>query len=129
MFSGITNDSKVDLGFSKNSVEVRLDESAKLLAFQWEPIVIPIQDIKSVSDQFPKQTSSDIRNPGTYVPGTVKAGTYHTQDGDTEFWFTKNGENSIIVIELKNQEFDRIVLESEKSDSWRDTLNRMVAQR
>ena len=129
MFTDMTTKSQIELQFNEASIEVELNESGKFLAFRWDPIIIPIENIEKIHDQLPKQTISDIRNPGTFVPDTVKAGTYYTLDGDKEFWFTKDGKNSVITIELKNHEFKRIVLESEKSQLWIENLNKVIIQK
>ena len=126
IFTNPTNQSQINLEFIEDSLEINLNDSANFLAFRWDPISIPLDNINSVHDQIPKQSASDIRNPGTFVPNTIKAGTYHTEDGNKEFWFTKNGENGIITIELKNHEFDRIVLESEESQKWIDEINKII---
>ncbi len=126
IFTNPTNQSQINLEIIEDSLEINLNDSANFLAFRWDPISIPLENINGVNDQLPKQSASDIRNPGTFVPNTIKAGTYHTEGENKEFWFTKNGENGIITIELKNHEFDRIVLESEESQKWIDGINKII---
>jgi hypothetical protein len=126
LFSNITSEAQIEVQFNGDNVKIELNEPGKFLAFRWDPIIIPMEDIENVNDQFPIQTISEIRNPGTYVPNTIKAGTYYTQDGDKELWFTQSGKSRILTIELKNHEFDRIVLESEKSKLWMESLREII---
>jgi hypothetical protein len=66
--------------------------------------------------------------PGTAIPGSIKAGTYLTENDNKEFWFIKTRDsNSIITIELKDHEFDRIVVESEKSKEWIERINKIIS--
>ena len=119
---------KAELTFKEEYLEVSLNPQAQILAVRSEPIVISLEDIALAHRFLPKQTSSDLRMPGTYIPGSIKAGTYLTENDNKEFWFTTSGtEKNITTIELKNHEFDRIVLESEKSREWRDQINELIS--
>ena len=42
---------------------------------------IPLQNIKNVSAELPKPTWKEIKAPGTFIPGLIKAGTYYTDKG------------------------------------------------
>ncbi len=114
-FGQMSKQSEIDIIIQNDEIQILLNDQAKFLAVKWDPIVIPRDKIVRIHDQLPKQSSSDLTIPGTYIPKIVKAGTYITEDGSKEFWFTKNNENNIITIELKNHEYDRIVLESKKT--------------
>ena len=51
------------------------------------------------------------RMPGTHVPGLIIAGTYY-KDGQKRFWDVTNPRKTIVV-DLENEEFDRIIVDVE----------------
>jgi len=63
-----------------------------------------------------------LRAPGTSVPGVITAGTYH-HDGETSFWNIRHGTN-VVVIRLRDEEFDRLVLEVDDPQSVVHAINR-----
>ena len=63
-----------------------------------------------------------LRAPGTSVPGVITAGTYH-HDGETSFWNIRHGTN-VVVIRLRDEEFDQLVLEVDAPQSVVDAINR-----
>ena len=128
LFEGTIQESIVDLEFNEEKIEVIMNSQAKFLAVRNDPLVIPINNIIQAHDTLPKQSSSDLRMPGTAIPGSIKAGTYLTENDNKEFWFIKTRDsNSIITIELKDHEFDRIVVESEKSKEWIERINKIIS--
>jgi hypothetical protein len=128
LFEGTIQESIVDLEFNEEKIEVIMNSQAKFLAVRNDPLVIPINNIIQVHNTLPKQSSSDLRMPGTAIPGSIKAGTYLTENDNKEFWFIKTRDsNSIITIELKDHEFDRIVVESEKSKEWIERINKIIS--
>ena len=67
---------------------------------------------------------------GSILSEIVKAGTYITQNGDKEFWYTIGGiESQVITIELQDHEFDRIVFVSDKSEKLIEQVNKLVDSR
>jgi hypothetical protein len=128
LFEGTIQESIVDLEFNEEKIEVIMNSQAKFLAVRNDPLVIPINNIIQAHDTLPKQSSSDLRMPGTAIPGSIKAGTYLTENDNKEFWFIKTRDsNNIITIELKDHEFDRIVVESEKSKEWIERINKIIS--
>ena len=128
LFAGSIQESEIEIVFEEDFLEISLNDQAQFLSVRGESIFIPLEDITAAHRFLPKQSSSDLRMPGTSIPGSIKAGTYLTENDNKEFWFTKTRtENNIITIELVNHEFDRIVLESEKSKEWRDKINKIIS--
>ena len=128
LFEGTIQESIVDLEFDEEKIEVIMNSHAKFLAVRNDPLVIPINNIIQAHDTLPKQSSSDLRMPGTAISGSIKAGTYLTENDNKEFWFIKTRDsNNIITIELKDHEFDRIVVESEKSKEWIERINKIIS--
>ena len=85
----MTQQRKTDIIFQNDEIEILLNDQTQSLAVKWDPIVILKDKVIMSHDQLPKQSSSDLRIPGTYVPKIVKAGTYITEDESKEFWFTE----------------------------------------
>ena len=77
---------------------------------------IPLKHIVSVSTQVPKPTWKEVKAPGTFIPGLIKAGTYYTDKGK-QFWFVTKGKG-ILNIELKNESYKRIILGIDNNTKW-----------
>lgn len=71
-------------------------------------LVIPVAHIVSVSRQEPVVSWKDIRAPGSFIPGLIKAGTYYSSRGK-EFWVTVR-EKTPVTLELKNEKYQRVIL-------------------
>jgi hypothetical protein len=121
-------ESTVELQFEEEEIKVIMNSQAQNLAIRNDPIVIQINNIVQANDILPKESSSDLRILGIAISGAIKAGTYITENDNKEFWFVKTRDsNRIITIELDNNEFDRIVLESEKSTEWIEKINKIIS--
>lgn len=70
-------------------------------------------DVVGVGTDVPPTTWKEIRAPGTFLPGVVKAGTYYTARGK-EFWCLFRGKTPL-RIELKNNSYKRVILGTEDS--------------
>ena len=128
LFAGSIQESEVEIYFDEEFIEISLNDQAQFLSVRSDSIIIPLEDITSAHRFFPKQSNSDLRMPGTSIPGSIKAGTYLTENDNKEFWFTKTrSEDNIVTIEIENHEYDRIVLESEKNQEWRDKINDIIS--
>jgi hypothetical protein len=67
-----------------------------------------VRDISHDPDRV-KQRWSGFRAPGTWIPGVLKAGTFH-KDGKTVFFDVHDPANAI-VIELRDEAYSELVLE------------------
>ena len=78
----------------------------------------------------PTVSDIDVRMPGTAISGLIKAGTYLTENKNTEFWFSKDGNPAqIITIELQDHKFNRIVLQSEKNTQWIERIGEIISSK
>jgi hypothetical protein len=97
-----------------NNLILHVKGMGKILAFKSE-MTIPIEHIKGVTaDSGAFDMPKGIRAPGTAVPGIVYAGTFY-HDGDKVFWDVHNRAKTI-VIELRDEEFSRLIVEVENVD-------------
>ncbi|NET03041.1 MAG: hypothetical protein F6K62_23060 [Sphaerospermopsis sp. SIO1G2] len=87
--------------------------------------LIPLSHILKVSTDVPGKSKRDIRAPGSFIPGVIKAGTYYTERGK-EFWYVagKNNSSQVLHIELADESYQRIVLNNiENHLEWEQRLN------
>lgn len=78
------------LKINDRTLEVRLGLFEKILAV-YGSLEINLTDIVHVGTVPPGQTWKEIRAPGTYLPGLVKAGTYYGRG--KEFWCVMRGKH------------------------------------
>lgn len=86
---------------------------------------IPLNHIIQTHTNEPESNWKEIRAPGTFVPGLIKAGTYYTDKGK-EFWYVTNhsGFHNFLTIELENESYKRIILSKiNNNEEWRQQLN------
>lgn len=94
----------------------------RLWAFHLSPsIVVELKHITQISTDLPKTTWRELRAPGTFLPGVIKAGTYYTDRG-REFWHITKPDNCL-TIDLKDGYFKRIVVNVDQSATWADRIN------
>ncbi|WP_446664899.1 hypothetical protein [Flexivirga sp. B27] len=92
----------------------------KLLSFKsgmslpWEHVRGATQDDRIVEE------SKGIRGPGTRLPGKY-SGTFK-KDGDASFW-NVGGSGSVIVVELRDEPYVRLVLSVEDPTKAVDEIN------
>ena len=122
--------SNVELEFADESLTIILNEQARFLAVHDEFIEIPLESLIEANTFLPTVSDTDVRMPGTSISGLIKAGTYLTENKNTEFWFTKDGNPAqIITIELQDHKFNRIVLQSEKNIQWIERIDKMISSK
>lgn len=91
-------------------------------------IEIPLADIQSLSaERRPEGHWRELRAPGTYVPGLIKAGTYYSNLGRA-FWYVRPGQDCL-CINLREGYYKRVVLGSDKAGQWRAQLQTALAAR
>ncbi len=70
---------------------------------------IPLSHIIGMKREIPVTSWKELRVPGSFIPGVIKAGTYFTPRGK-EFWYVTRWGKQYITIELQNERYRRIVL-------------------
>ncbi|HIK08399.1 MAG TPA: hypothetical protein IGS40_27615 [Trichormus sp. M33_DOE_039] len=89
-----------------------------------QTFVIPLNHIKSVSTAEPVSSWTEIRSPGTSIPGIIKAGTYYSSRGK-EFWYVTQDKN-YLAVELKDEPFQRIILTIDHHQDWAERINQSI---
>lgn len=100
------------LSLSADFLKIDLDLVEKILSIHGS-FKIKTSDITSIHHNMPKQTWKEIRLPGTFLPGVIKAGTYYSGRGKEYWYFTIN--KTPLCIELSNNSYKRLVLGVDKS--------------
>ncbi|MEL6779109.1 MAG: hypothetical protein AAFO06_17820 [Cyanobacteria bacterium J06597_16] len=113
-----------------NNIKIQLDPSERLWAFHLNrQIEVPLDTVESVRLERPETTWNELRAPGTYLPGFIRAGTYYTQRG-REFWYVNKASNSTpncLCVDMSEGYYKRIVLESGLAGNWRAQIQRALA--
>lgn len=65
------------------------------------------------------------RGAGTHLPGVIVAGTFH-QDGQRVFWDVHD-KNKAIVIELKDDDYQRLIFEVDDPPATVELIERAIA--
>lgn len=109
------------LDIVNNNLTIEWEWYEMLWAFTLEnPLKVPLSAITDVSTNEPSSDWRELRIPGTYLPGVIKAGTYYTPQGK-EFWYVA-GDRNYLTLTLQNYDYKRIILTFEDNLIWRDRL-------
>ena len=105
-------------------LKIDLRDREKVLAIKRD-FEIPLEHIVEVKTEAPTTSWREIRAPGTYLPGVIKAGTYYTPRGK-EFWYvTKKG---CLVLELRDEPYKRIILSVDRYKQWAERIKKAVSK-
>lgn len=108
----------------KLQIEFTFQEQLLAVRFHklWE---IPLTHIQQVTTAEPQSSWKELRAPGSFIPGLIKAGTYYTNRGK-EFWYV-NRETNYLSIELQDESYQRIILTINDNEVWQQRLNEAIA--
>ncbi|AFY31261.1 hypothetical protein [Calothrix sp. PCC 7507] len=111
----------MNLSIVDEKLQIEFTLKEQLLAVRWHKIwQIPLTNITQVTTTEPQSSWKELRAPGSFIPGVVKAGTYYTNRGK-EFWYV-NRETDYLTIELQDESYKRIILTVDNSEAWRQSL-------
>ncbi len=71
--------------------------------------VIPMTHVKELTHGIPQSLWWELRMPGSFVPGVIKAGTFLGKRGK-EFWYVTRWGKTQVTIELQHEKYKRLVL-------------------
>ncbi|HEY9749906.1 MAG TPA: hypothetical protein V6C63_14570 [Allocoleopsis sp.] len=115
----------MQVSIKNNNFCIELNFWEKLWSLQfnhtWQ---IPLHHIEQATTTAPvnnwqKLNWKEVKLPGTFVPGVIKAGTYYSDRG-REFWYVTADQN-YLTLELKDEFYQRVILTVEQNQ-------RLVAQ-
>ncbi|MTJ54019.1 hypothetical protein FJR38_15875 [Anabaena sp. UHCC 0253] len=117
----------MNLSIIDDKLQIEFSLKEQLLAVRFNKLwQIPLTHIIEVTTDLPPNNWKEIRAPGSFVPGLIKAGTYYTDKGK-EFWYVtkKDDFGNVLNIELEDEDYKRIVLNSVPNNlEWRSQLTR-----
>lgn len=97
---------------TKNYLEIKLSSWEKLWGLHGD-FKIPAKNIVSIEKGEPETGWFDLKFPGTFLPGVIKAGTYLTKRGK-EYWYWTKYSKFTYIIELKEESYKRLILGTSK---------------
>jgi hypothetical protein len=99
--------------------------------FRWavsldRQISIPLARIDRITTAEPQSDWAEIRAPGTFLPGVIKAGTYYTKRGK-EFWYVTS-DKDYLTWELHDEPYRRIVITIPDNIALEAQINRALTE-
>ncbi|PMB54106.1 hypothetical protein CEN39_00630 [Fischerella thermalis CCMEE 5201] len=115
----------MNLYINENKLNIEFTFTEQLLAVRWRKSwTIPLAHITQIKTAEPESNWKEIRAPGSFIPGLIKAGTYYTDRGK-EFWYV-NRDKDYLTIELQNESYQRIILTIDNNKHWQERLNQLI---
>lgn len=116
------------LNLENGNLTIDLEWYEQLWAVTLEPqIHIPIERIERVTTAVPASSWAEVRAPGTFLPGVIKAGTYYTRQG-RDFWYVTTDKN-YLTLELHDEPYRRVIITTPDNRSWCATLSSHLRRR
>ncbi|MBM4405786.1 MAG: hypothetical protein FJ039_06345 [Chloroflexi bacterium] len=130
----------MELSTSDNVLHIRLSRWEKVWAVHRD-LQVPVAKMERAHTERPETIWPEIRAPGSFMPGVIKAGTYHlwqerkwsfTRAGlkngrYREFWYaTRGNRERFLVVELTEHRYRRIVLTHPDNVEWAKRINRAI---
>ena len=106
-------------------LKIELDWWRKLLAVHFRSLEIPLASIERVETERVRTHWGEVRMPGSYIPGLVKAGTFRRQ-GRRDFWCVA-GRQPVIRLSLRGEYFHSVTLGLADNERWAEAINRRLA--
>lgn len=89
-------------------------------------LTIPIEHVRgATADPGMMSEPTGRRGPGAHIRCVIVAGTFR-QDGQTVFWDVHHKDN-VVVIELRDETYQRLVIEVDDPRATVDTIERALA--
>jgi hypothetical protein len=112
----------MQLSLTEEKLSIEFEWYEQLWAVRFDRVMeIPIAHIQTVSMAEPQSNWAEVRAPGTFLPGVIRAGTYYTKQGK-EFWYVTENRN-YLTIELQAEPYRRLVITIPDNQSWYDRID------
>ncbi|MBM3943131.1 MAG: hypothetical protein FJ316_09460 [SAR202 cluster bacterium] len=116
----------MQLSIEDGRLVINLSTLEKILSVRGS-LRVALQDIDKATTETPKGNWAELRAPGSYLPGVVKAGTYYTRRGK-EFWCVFRGRRHFLTVHLKRGSYRRIILSMPTDEGWAEKINALAAK-
>ena len=120
----IVRGSELKLEISNGKLRIDLGDLEKVLAIKGG-FEIPLANIVKAGTEAHRTGWKEVRAPGKHLPGVTKGGTYYTPRG-REFWYVT--EKGVLVLELENEDYKRIVLSVDGNKEWAQRINKATSK-
>jgi hypothetical protein len=111
----------MNLSIIDGNLQIEFSLKEQLLAARLHKLwQIPLTHIEQATTTEPQNNWKELRAPGSFVPGIIKAGTYYTDRGK-EFWYVNRNTN-YLTIELQDESYKRIILTIDNNELWQQQL-------
>jgi hypothetical protein len=98
------------LSIQNQTLTLEFEGLEKFWAFHFSgPLEIPLAHITGVSYTKPEMTWKEIKAPGSFFPGLIKAGTFFNSRGK-EFWYVTRKRKNVVVIKLHDEKYASIIV-------------------
>lgn len=116
----------MNLNIVDQNLQIELTFFEQLLAVRFNKFwQIPLVHITQATTAKPQKHRRELRAPGSFFPGVIKAGTYYTDQGK-EFWYATQDGN-YLTLELRDEPYRRMILTIDNNESWQQTLSQLSA--
>jgi len=118
----------MQLSLANEKLSIEFEWYEQLWAVRFDRVMeISIAHIQAVSTAEPQSDWTQVRAPGTFVPGIIKAGTYYTKQGK-EFWYVTDDKN-YLTLELQDEPYRRVIITIPDHRSWYDRIDCLLDPR
>lgn len=113
----------MNLSILDKNLIIELDWQEKLWSFNFSAkIEVPLNKIIRVTTDTPEFDYLEIRAPGTFIPGFLKAGTYYNRQSRS-FWYVNKDKDYLTLYLTEDQYYKKIVLTLDKNTDWLTRIN------
>jgi hypothetical protein len=111
----------MQMHLTNDRLRIEFEWYERLWAVRIEPTMnIPLAHISAVTIAEPLSNWAEVRAPGTFLPGVIKAGTYYTKQGK-EFWYVTDDRN-YLTLELHDEPYRQVVMTLPDHRLWCDRI-------
>jgi hypothetical protein len=115
----------LDLGPDRLTID--LDPWERVWSLRFRPLSFAREHVLSAEPIAPSSSWRDLRLPGTFLPGVIKAGSYYTPRG-WEFWYILRETASFpLSLRLENERFRAVVLGIENNVALAERISAWIA--
>lgn len=116
----------MQLQLTADRLRIDLDGWERLWAFHWQPFLeLPLSQIVEARLGEPASDWRQMRAPGAFLPGVIKAGTYYTPQG-REFWYATRQGGEFLTLVLAGGEYAQVVLTLPEAAEWQARIQQAV---
>jgi hypothetical protein len=115
----------MNLTLTNSGFNIQLEPLEQLFSFHiGEQIQVSFEHLQGARLERPESTWRELRSPGSYVPGWIKAGTYYTERG-REFWYSIQGK-PCLCLDFTEGYYKRIVVGSDQAEQWHAQIQNAI---